>query len=98
MSASRRTGFVGVLVPLINDPYFSPIVSGALEAAYEQELRLVVATTLHEHAREVSLLDRMHAATDGTVIFLPEQTSDELLKNPQPQPASERMGGRRKGR
>jgi LacI family transcriptional regulator len=84
MTGPARSGFVGLLVPLVNDPYFSPIVSGAVEAAYEQELRLVVATTLHEHAREVSLLDGMRGATDGNVIILPEQSSHELLKHPHP--------------
>ena len=84
MSAPERNGRLGVLAPLVDDPYFSPIVSGAIEAAYEQELQLVVSTTLHEHAREASLLDRMHGATDGTVVVLPEQSSDELLRRPHP--------------
>jgi LacI family transcriptional regulator len=81
---SARTGFVGLLAPLVSDPYFGPIVGGAVEAAYEQELRLLVATTLHEHTREASLLDRMRGTTDGIAISLPEQSSEELLEHPQP--------------
>jgi LacI family transcriptional regulator len=87
LNAPARSGFVAVLVPLVNDPYFSPILSGAAEAAYERELRLVLSTTLHERAREASLLDRMHGATDGAVIVLPEQSSEELgrtLRTPYP--------------
>ena len=35
--------------------------------------------TLHEHDREVSLLDRlMHGSTDGALSILPEESSDEL--------------------
>ena len=49
------------------------------EALYEQDMRVVLSPTQHEHAREVSLLDRlMHGATDGALIVLPEESSEEL--------------------
>ena len=35
--------------------------------------------TRHEHAREVALLTELREATDGAVLVLPEQSSDELL-------------------
>jgi LacI family transcriptional regulator len=74
-----RTGLIGVLVPLIYDVYFSAILSGAAEAAYEHEGRLVLSPTRHERAREVSLLDRlMHGVTDGAMIVLREATSAAL--------------------
>jgi LacI family transcriptional regulator len=77
--STGSTGFVGVLVPVISDWYFSPIVAGAAEALYENELRPVISATQHEHAREVSFLDRlMHDRTDGALIILPEASSDEL--------------------
>jgi LacI family transcriptional regulator len=77
--SAGRTGFVGVLVPLIYPVYFSAILSGAAEALYEHELRLVLSPTHHEHEREVTLLDRlMHGMTDGALIVLPEESSDEL--------------------
>jgi LacI family transcriptional regulator len=77
--SERRTGLVGVLVPLVYDLYFAGILAGAAEAAYEQELRLVLSPTLHEHTREVTLLDRlMHGVTDGSLIVLPEESSAEL--------------------
>ncbi len=42
-------------------------------------MRLVLSPTMHEHHREVSLLERlMHGTTDGAVIILPEESSDEL--------------------
>jgi LacI family transcriptional regulator len=75
----RRTGLVGVLVPILYDLYFSALLAGAAEAAYEHETRLVLSPTLHEHAREVSLLDRlMHGLTDGALIVLPEESSADL--------------------
>jgi LacI family transcriptional regulator len=75
-----RTGLVGWAMPLVRGDYFAAILSGALEAVYEQELRMVLCTTLHEHAREVSLLERLaDGTTDGGIILLPEESNNELL-------------------
>ena len=42
-------------------------------------MRLVLSPTQHEHDREVTLLERlMHGTTDGALIVLPEESSDEL--------------------
>jgi LacI family transcriptional regulator len=77
--SAGRTGLVGVLVPLVFPAYFSGILAGAAEALYERNFRLVLSPTQHQHAREVSLLDRlMHGDTDGALIVLPEESSDEL--------------------
>jgi LacI family transcriptional regulator, galactose operon repressor len=77
--SAGRTGLVGVLVPLVYPVYFSAILSGAAEALYEQDMRLVLSPTQHEHDREVSLLERlMHGMTDGALIVLPEESSEEL--------------------
>jgi LacI family transcriptional regulator len=78
--AGGRTGIVGLTLPLVNDAYFGPILSGASEALYEQDMRIMLSPTLHEHDREVSLMDRLtHGATDGAILILPEESSDELL-------------------
>jgi LacI family transcriptional regulator len=77
--SAGRTGLVGVLVPLVYPAYFASILSGAAEALHEQDLRLVLSPTGGEHDREVSLLDRlMHGMTDGALIILPEESSEEL--------------------
>src|SRR5213078_3775042 len=77
--SAGRTGLVGVLVPLVYPAYFSSILSGAAEALDEQDLRLLLSPTDHEHDREVSLIDRlMHGLTDGALIVLPEESSEEL--------------------
>src|SRR3954462_14458531 len=54
-----RTGFIGLTLPMIADMYFGPIRGGAPEALYEETLRIVLCPTLHEHAREVGLLERL---------------------------------------
>jgi LacI family transcriptional regulator len=64
---------------MVHYPYFSQPFGGTAEALYEQDMRLVLCPTMHEHEREVSLLERlMHGTTDGAVIILPEESSDEL--------------------
>jgi LacI family transcriptional regulator len=79
--SAGRTGLVGLLVPLVFPVYFSAIVSGASEALHENDQRVVLSPTGHEHAREVSLIDRlMHGMTDGALIVLPEESSEELTR------------------
>jgi LacI family transcriptional regulator len=77
--SAGRTGFVGVIVPMVNPPYFSSILSGAAEALDELDMRIVLCPTGHQHDREVTLLERlMHGTTDGALLILPEETNDEL--------------------
>jgi LacI family transcriptional regulator, galactose operon repressor len=74
-----RTGLVGVTLPIVEAAYFAVILSGAAEALYEQDMRVVLCPTLHQHDREVTLLDRlMHGTTDGAILTLPEESNSEL--------------------
>ena len=74
-----KTGLVGVTLPIVQAPYFMFILSGAAEALYEQDMRMMLCPTLHQHEREVNLLDRlMGGTTDGAVLTLPEETNEEL--------------------
>jgi LacI family transcriptional regulator len=67
------------MLPMVGSPYFAAILSGAAEALYEQDMRMVMCPTLHHHEREVTLLDRlMHGTTDGAVLMLPEESNAEL--------------------
>ena len=76
-----RTGFVGVVVPLVFPAYFSGILDGAAEALSERDLHIVLSPTGQEHDREVSVLDRLHGVTDGCLIILPEESSEELERH-----------------
>src|SRR5215211_1255839 len=75
--APGRTGLVAVLVPLVFPAYFAAILAGAAEALSERNLQIVLSPTGHEHDREVSVLDRLHSLTDGALIILPEESSEE---------------------
>jgi LacI family transcriptional regulator len=77
--SAGRTGLIGATVPLVHPAYFSFILSGAAEALYERDMRLVLCPTQHEHDREVSLLERMmHGTTDGGLLILPQESAGEL--------------------
>jgi len=76
--SAGRTGLVAVLVPLVYPAYFSAIMAGAAEALSERDLQIVLSPTGHQHDREVSVLDRLHGVTDGALIILPEESSEEL--------------------
>jgi LacI family transcriptional regulator len=77
--SAGRTGLVGVTLPVLHHTYFSVILAGASEAFYEHDMRMVLCPTHHEHDREVTLLERlMQGTTDGAVLVLPEESSEEL--------------------
>src|SRR5919106_527072 len=69
--SAGRTGLVGILVPLVYPAYFSTILGGAAQALSERDLQIVLSPTGGEHDREVSVLDRLHALTDGAQIIGP---------------------------
>jgi LacI family transcriptional regulator, galactose operon repressor len=79
LTAHSGNRLLDVVVPVLYDLYFSAILAGAAEAAHEHEMRLVLSPTMHEHAREASLLDHlMQGVTEGALIVLPEESSVEL--------------------
>jgi LacI family transcriptional regulator len=78
--SAGRTGLIGLTIPVVQPTYFSSILSGAAEALDQEDRRIVLCPTMHEHDREVSLLERlMHGTTDGALMMLPEESDEELL-------------------
>ena len=74
-----RTGLVGVTLPMVHVEYFSRILWGASEALYEHDMRTVLCPTMHQQAREASLLDRlMHGTTDGALLLLTQESNADL--------------------
>ena len=75
-----RTGLIGLTIPYVLGDYFTAILSGATEALHEEDMRAVLCPTLHLHDREVTLMDRlMRGTTDGAILVLPSESTDELL-------------------
>ena len=78
-----RTGLIGVTLPLVEADYFGVILSGASEALYEQDMRIVLCPTLHQHDREVNLLDRlMRGRTCLLITHSPRlaRTADQIIE------------------
>ena len=79
--SAKRTGLIGLTVPFVEETYFTGILSGAAEALYELDQRVVLCPTHHDHEREVSLIEHlMGGTTDGALILLPEESSLELRR------------------
>jgi LacI family transcriptional regulator len=78
--SAGRTGFVGVIVPLVYPAYFSGMLAGAAEALLDSDLQIVLSPTENRHDREVSILDRLHGSTDGALIILPQESNEELRR------------------
>jgi LacI family transcriptional regulator len=77
--STGRTGLIGVTLPMIHPTYFSSIVASVAEALDEHDMRIVLCPTLHQHDREISLIQRlMHGTTDGAILVLPEESGSEL--------------------
>ena len=76
MTAAERPGRVGVLIPVVFDEYFARLLHGVADAVYEHRLRLVLAPSRQEHAREVELYNELRNETSGAVVILPEQASE----------------------
>ena len=78
-SRAGVTGLVGIAIPFVHPGYFAEILSGAAEALYERDIRIMLCPTRHSRAREMSLLDRLAAdEADGAILVLPEESSAEL--------------------
>jgi LacI family transcriptional regulator len=76
---SGQTGLIGVMVPMVHPGYFAEILSGAAEALYEHDMRVVLCPTRHSRSREMSLLERLTAGeADGAVVVLPEESGQEF--------------------
>lgn len=73
------TGLVSVMLPRIQSWYFATLTASVVAALDEYGLRAVICPSGHEHDREVSLLNRLtQGATDGAVLILPSESSEEL--------------------
>jgi LacI family transcriptional regulator len=76
-----RTGLVGVTIPMFHGDYFSAIITGITDALDEQDLQAVLCPTFHLQRHEAGLMDRLvRAKTDGAILVLPSESSDELQR------------------
>lgn len=60
-----RTGLIGIMVPLLHPGYFAEILSGAAEALYEHDMRVVLCPT--RHSRRALRLTAVAAAVAASL-------------------------------
>lgn len=73
-----RTGMVGLIVPTLANPFFSPLVLGAQRAAEETDGHLLIGVSEYDAAREAALAERICEQADGLVMVAPVGSDREL--------------------
>ena len=75
-----HTGLISLAVPHMRGEYVAEIVTGAVDAIEERNARLVICPGRADVATGVSLRERLlYGATDGALLVLPAESSDELV-------------------
>jgi len=78
-ATAHWSGIVGVTMPYSWPSYFATIMSGAVEALSERDMRALVCPTRQEHGYELSLIAQLvRGETDGAVLIMPEESPQEL--------------------
>ncbi|TCO06097.1 LacI family DNA-binding transcriptional regulator [Natronoflexus pectinivorans] len=83
----KQTNIIGVMVPSVNRHFFSQVVSGIEELAYDAGYRIIIAQTNELAEREKDILTLFNSTrVDGIIACLSLETSDvtrfsKILKN-----------------
>ncbi|NYJ16922.1 LacI family DNA-binding transcriptional regulator [Nesterenkonia sandarakina] len=76
--ARGRTGIIALVVPTLNNSFFTPIISGAQERAHELDLQLTVAVHPLSGTEELAAFERLSRQVDGFIVAAPWGTDDIL--------------------
>jgi DNA-binding LacI/PurR family transcriptional regulator len=79
-SARLRTGCIGLLVPDIENPFFTTIVRAAMHEARRQGYSLIVADSNEEPLRESEILALTGQRVEGLVLASSRLLDDDLRK------------------
>src|SRR5258708_16508947 len=76
---SRRTGVIGVVIPDINNPFFSEVVRGIEDTAIERDYNVLLFSTAAHPERERAAYNYLEEnSVDGIIVDLPLLPIDEL--------------------
>ena len=78
---SGRHGCVGVIVPDITNPLFAALVNGIESALAGDDIRVLLANSNEDPARELALVADLASRTDGLILIPPVET-DPVLDEP----------------
>ena len=69
---TRRTGIVALVVPQMNDPYFSELAEGVQAAARATQRTMLIASHREEASIMNEVLEKLRSlAVDGVIVFAP---------------------------
>ena len=74
--ARGRTGVVALVVPTLDNAFFTPIIAGAQAAAGEADLQLTVAVHPLAEAGELAAFERLSHQVDGFIVVAPRGADD----------------------
>jgi LacI family transcriptional regulator len=77
--ARGRSGIVALVVPTLDNSFFTPIIGGAQRRADEEGLQLTVAVHPLEAVRELVALERLARQVDGFIVAAPRGSDDLVL-------------------
>ncbi|GAA3749335.1 DNA-binding LacI/PurR family transcriptional regulator [Spinactinospora alkalitolerans] len=75
-----RTGFLAMLVPGLDNPFYAGSIAGAQAMAKETGRWLIIAVTDGSPEREAAALGELEGQVDGFVLLMPVGTAAELKK------------------
>ncbi|MGW1835369.1 LacI family DNA-binding transcriptional regulator [Streptomyces sp. NPDC002067] len=81
-----RTGLIGLIVPTLANPFFSPLVLGAQRAAEEADAHLLISVSEADADREAALAARLGEQADGVVMVAPVGTDAALREHARHRP------------
>ncbi|MFE7977776.1 LacI family DNA-binding transcriptional regulator [Streptomyces shenzhenensis] len=77
--ARGRTGIVALVVPTLDNTFFTPIISGAQARADLADLQLTVSVNPMEEPAQLRAFERLTRQVDGVIVVAP-RGADELLQ------------------
>jgi LacI family transcriptional regulator len=78
--ASGRTGIVALVVPTLDNAFFTPIIAGAQARAEEAGLQLTVAVHPLSAPAELGAFERLAGQVDGFIVAAP-RGSDDIVRS-----------------
>lgn len=72
------TGSIGLLVPDLENPFFSSIAAGALAEAHKHDQVLTISSAEGSRSKEVMAIDELSRSLIDGLIYIPVSTGDPL--------------------
>jgi LacI family transcriptional regulator len=78
--ATQRTGTLGLVVPDVANPFFSDVVRGAEQVAYQQGFSLLLCNTEEDPQRELDVLQLLEEKRVDGIVVCSSRLAPELLR------------------